>query len=173
MQFLMLKKCIILIFFIFTLIAGSCKKVYESDLSPIVINELMAVNYLTAADQNNQFDDWIELKNLSSRTVDISGYYLSDSKTNPTKWTVPYGTKISGNGYLIFWADKDTTQSGLHTNFKLSSTGENIVLSKPDKTITDKVAYPAQSLELSYSRRPDGTGDFRWQNATFNSRNGN
>lgn len=169
----MLNKSLILCILVLFLFFGSCTKVYENDLNPIVINELMAVNYLTAADQNNQFDDWIELHNLSSVTVDISGYYLSDSKSNPTKWTVPAGTKISGHGYLIFWADKDTTQSGLHTNFKLSFSGENLVLSKPDKTITDKVSYPAQTLELSYSRRPDGTGDFKWQNPTFNSTNGN
>jgi hypothetical protein len=169
----MLIKSLNLSFLVAILFLGSCKKVYESDLSPIVINELMAVNYLTAADQDNQFDDWIELRNLSSSAVDISGYYLSDSKSNPTKWMVPKGTKINGNGYLIFWADKDTTQAGLHTNFKLSSSGENLVLSKPDKTITDKVSYPAQSFELSYSRRPDGTGDFRWQTPTFNSTNGN
>jgi hypothetical protein len=168
----MLKKTLILHFIICVLILNSCKKVYESDLNPIIINELMAVNYLTAADQNGQFDDWIELRNLSSSAVNISGYFLSDSKSNPEKWVIPQGTTIAANGYLIFWADKDTTQAGLHTNFKLSSSGENLVLSKPDKTISDKVTYPAQSFELSYSRRPDGTGDFRWQNATYNGTNG-
>jgi len=149
----------------------SCEKTY--DLDAIVINELMAVNSYTASDQNGEFDDFIELYNLSSEVVVISDYYLSDSKSNPGKWKFPAGTSIAPNGFLIIWADKDTTQSGLHTNFKLSSLGESVVLSKPDMEIIDKVTYPAQTLELSYSRNPDGTGDFRWQNPTFNSRNGN
>jgi hypothetical protein len=158
--------CLSVLFFIV-----SCKKTY--DIDAIVINELMSVNSVTASDQNGQFDDWIELHNITSDQVDISGYYLSDSKSNPIKWKVPDGTSIAPNGYLIIWADKDTTQSGLHTNFKLSSLGETLVLSKPDKSTLDKVTYPAQTLELSYSRHPDGTGEFRWQNPTFNSGNGN
>jgi hypothetical protein len=155
---------------IITVLSFSCKKTY--DIDAVVINELMAVNSVTAADQNGQFDDWIELHNITPDQVDISGYYLSDSKSNPTKWKVPAGTSIPPYGYLIFWADKDTTQSGLHTNFKLSSTGENLVLSKPDKSTLDKVTYPAQTLELSYSRYPDGSGEFRWQNPSFGRGNG-
>jgi hypothetical protein len=148
----------------------SCKKTY--DIDAIVINEIMAVNSVTAADQNGQFDDWIELHNITADQVDISGYYLSDSKSNPTKWKVPAGTSIVPYGYLILWADKDTTQNGLHTNFKLSALGESLVLSKPDKIEIDKVTYPEQSLELSYSRYPDGTGEFRWQNPSFGRGNG-
>jgi hypothetical protein len=148
----------------------SCKKTY--DIDAIVINEIMAVNSVTAPDQNGQYDDWIELHNITSDQVDVSGYYLSDSKTNPVKWKIPSGTSIAPNGYLIIWADKDTTQSGLHANFKLSALGENLVLSKPDKSTLDKVTYPAQTLELSYSRYPDGTGDFRWQNPSFSRGNG-
>lgn len=161
------KSCCLIII----ILSGSCKKTY--DIDAVVINELMAVNSFTASDQNGQFDDWIELHNITSDAVDISGYYLSDSKSNPLKWKIPAGTSITPNGYLIIWADKDTTQSGLHANFKLSSLGENLVLSKPDKSTLDKVTYPPQTMELSYARHPDGSGDFRWQYPTYNFGNGN
>ena len=167
----MIRKIVYPCILIIMILLHSCEKTY--DIDAIVINELMAVNSFTVSDQNGEFDDFIELHNITSESVDISGYYLSDSKSNPAKWKVPAGTSITPNGYLIFWADKDTTQSGLHTNFKLSSLGETVVLSKPDKSIIDKVTYPAQTLELSYSRYPDGTGEFRWQNPTFNTGNGN
>lgn len=133
----------------------------------------MPVNNSTATDQNGEYDDWIELYNLSASSLDISGHYLSDSKKNIYKWQIPYGTSISGKSYLMIWADEDTTQFGLHANFKLSSSGETVVLSKPDGTLIDKVEYPAQTLELSYSRNPDGTGLFRWQKPTFNWTNNN
>jgi hypothetical protein len=116
----------------------------------------MSVNSTIEADQNGEYDDWIELFNSSSSVKDITGYYLSDSKKNIKKWQFPHGTSISGSGYLIIWADKDTTQIGLHSNFKLSSLGEKLLLSK---------------LELSYSRHPNGTGSFIWQNPTFNRTN--
>lgn len=165
-----IKKIIFLIPFIYIL-SFSCVKPEEPVYSDIRINELLPFNKTTAADQNGQFDDWIELYNLSSSTVDISEYYLSDDKDLRTKWKLPSGTLIRGMGYLIIWADEDTTQSGLHANFKLSSQGEELSLTSPDGILRDKVKYPAQSQELSWSRVPDGTGSFRWQSPTFNKTN--
>jgi hypothetical protein len=37
--------------------------------------------------------------------------------------------------------------------------------------LIDEAVYPPHDLELSYSRNPDGTGDFKWQNPTFNKSN--
>jgi hypothetical protein len=160
-----------LLLLLILIILYSCEKTYGPSYGDVVINELMSVNSTIVADQNGEYDDWIELFNLSTSVKDISGYYLSDSKKNIKKWQFPQGTSISGNGYLIIWADKDTTQIGLHSNFKLSSSGEKLLLSKPDGIIIDEVDYPTQTLELSYSRRPNGTGSFIWQNPTFNRTN--
>lgn len=162
----------IIILLIF-LIYNSCTR---DDNNPditksVVINELMAINSVTAADQDGEYDDWIELYNLSSNDITLGGYYLSDSKKNPTKWKFPAGTTIFGEGYLIVWADKDTTQAGLHTNFKLSSLGENVLLLSPDLEIIDKIEYGAQANELAYARIPNGTGSFIWRSATFNASN--
>jgi hypothetical protein len=156
---------------IFLSVLTSCKKTYETPPHDVVINELMPVNNTTITDEYGEYDDWIELFNLSSSTVDISGYFLTDNKKELTKWVFPHGTSIPGKGYLIIWADADSTQWGLHTNFKLSSSGEEVVLSKPDATIIDKVTYPAHSMETSYSKSPNGTGDFIWKKPTFNKSN--
>ena len=155
------------------LIQISCDKDDENpDINKdIVINEFMAVNSYTAADQDGEYDDWIELYNLSSEEIDMSGYYLTDSKNNLTKWKFPDGTSITGLGYLIVWADGDTNQVGLHTNFKLSSLGEKIILLTPELETIDKVEFNAQTNELAYARVPNGTGDFTWQTATFNYKN--
>jgi hypothetical protein len=151
----------------------SCKKTYETPDPTVVINEVMPKNTSTAADQNGEYDDWIELYNLTSATIDLSGYYLSDTKKDVTKWKFPSKTSIASNGYLIIWADNDTLEDGLHATFKLSASGEEAILSNPQKTIIDKVSFPAQTLELTYSRVPNGTGDFKWQSPTFNRSNGN
>jgi hypothetical protein len=150
----------------------SCKK--EDENPPIVaINELMPLNNHTVADQDGEFDDWIELFNNSNQEIDLSDYYLSDSDKNITKWKFPIGTTISAKGYLIVWADGDTDQVGLHTNFRLSADGEEVVLSNPEMVIVDYVKFGAQSAELSFSRVPNGTGEFSWQQPTFNGPNGN
>ena len=152
------------------LVVVSCKK-DENDVSKVVINELMAVNSYSAMDQNNQFDDWIELYNNTSSQVDLSGYYLSDSKSNLSKWKFPSGTSIAAKSYLIVWADSDTLQAGLHTNFKLSSSGEKVFLVTPGLEIWDKVEYDEQNSELSYARVPNGTGEFKWTAPTYNIKN--
>jgi hypothetical protein len=167
----MLKK-IILFVFVASIISSSCKKTYEHPDASVVINEVMPVNSSTAADQDGEYDDWIELFNLTSASINLSGYYLSDDKKELTKWQFPEGTYIPANGYLIIWADNDYLQQGLHASFKLSSTGESVVFSTPDKVITDKISYEANNLELSYSRVPNGTGDLKWQTPTFNRSNG-
>jgi len=149
----------------------SCKKEKDQVIKNVVINELMAVNSTIVSDQNGEYDDWFELYNLTLEDIDISGYYLSDNVTKTSKWKIPAGTVIKSEGYLVIWADKDTTQAGLHTNFKLSSGGEELVLSEPDLSVIDEISYPAQKTELSFSRVPDGTGSFRWQHPTFNTTN--
>jgi hypothetical protein len=139
--------------------------------SSIVINEVMPYNVSYVADQNGEYDDWIELYNNSSLSFDISGYYLSDSKSRLSRWEIPSGATINGNGYLVFWADKETTQTGLHTNFSLSKDGEKVYFVTPDFLIIDEVEYPATTKQLSYSRYPNGTGSFIWKSPTFNASN--
>jgi hypothetical protein len=167
----MVIKKIVILFFVCAGLMSACKKPDEPAKSDIVINELLPVNTSVMPDQNGEYDDWIELYNLSGEVKDISGYFLSDNKDHFSKWEFPSGTTIPGNGYLIIWADDDSAQVGLHSNFKLSSLGEEVLLSAPDGTLEDKVIYPGQTLELSFSRNPDGTGSFRWQTPTFNSSN--
>ena len=152
------------------LILVSCEKQNTVE-SSVVINELLAVNKTVAADQDGEFDDWIEMYNNGSVNLDLAGYYLSDNKSRLTKWKFPPGSIINAGSFLIIWADEDTIQNGLHANFKLSSEGESLYFITPDKLIIDKVSYSEQTFQLSYSRIPDGTGDFIWNTPSFNASN--
>lgn len=167
----MFKRKTSILFLIILTVNYSCEKAKDPIAGDLVINELMPVNSTVVADQNGEYDDWIELYNSTPLSKDISGYYLSDKRSNFSKWQIPQGTSVPANGYLIIWADKDTTQTGLHSNFKLSSLGEVVLFSKPDGTLIDEVTYPGQTLELSFSRYPNGTGTFKWQKATFGKTN--
>lgn len=137
----------------------------------LVINEFMASNDVTAADQDDEYDDWIELYNNSSSAIDLEGYSLSDDAEDLTQWTFPEGTQIQANGYLIIWADDDEDQSGLHANFKLSAGGESIFLVNVKGEIVDEVSYVDQTTDVSYGRSPNGTGNFQSMDPTFNAEN--
>lgn len=131
----------------------------------------MSSNMETASDPSGDYDDWVELYNNSDVTVDLTGYYLTDNHNNFRKWEFPAGTKIAGKGYLIVWADDEVTQPGLHANFKLSADGEELLLITPGLKIADYVVFGIQPAETSYSRIPNGTGNFSWQYPTFNGVN--
>lgn len=124
--------------------------------TPVVINEIMASNTATLADPQGEFDDWIELHNITEQEVDLTGRYLSDEPNNPRKWAFPLNTKIPANSYLLVWADEDgAATSGLHASFKLSADGETVYLADTDanfNAVLDNVTFGSQNTDQSYSR---------------------
>ena len=124
--------------------------------SPVVINEFMAENGSTLADPQGQFDDWIELHNLTAEQVDLTGHYLSDNLANPRKWQFPDGTRIAAGGYLLIWADENGTDTpGLHASFKLASDGETILFVDSDgnnNALLDSITFGPQTKNSSYGR---------------------
>lgn len=139
----------------------------------IVINEFMASNDSLSGivDEFGETDDWVELHNLTNTTIDISGYGLSDDYTLLDKWVFPSGIFIPANGYLIVWTDNDDEQGSLHTNYKLNSSGERIVLSNTSNVVLDSISYGNQETNVSMARIPNGTGPFIQQAPTFNANN--
>lgn len=128
------------------------------------INEIQADNRGTVADPSGQFDDWIELRNLTNDTLDLTDFHLTDDPDNPTKFRIPAGTSIGPRGRLLFWADEQGSQGPLHLNFKLSATGEYVGLFGPeglDGVLLDQVHFPPQRPNMSLARIPDGRGPFR------------
>lgn len=124
--------------------------------SPVVINELMASNTGTLADPQGEFDDWIELRNLTDQPLDLTGHYLSDEPNNPRKWAFPAGTVLPADGYLIVWCDEDGLATpGLHASFKLSASGETVFLTDTDanhNAILDSVAFTNLGTDEAYGR---------------------
>ena len=137
----------------------------------IAINEIMSVNDAAVQDDLGEYDDWVELFNLTDEAVDLSGWHLSDNAWSLDKWEIPAGTVIEAGGYLIVWADDDGSQGDLHANFKLSGSGESLTLSTPDEWIVDQINFPVSSADLGYARVPNGTGDFVFQTHTFSANN--
>lgn len=142
-----------------------------SAVSDLVINEFMASNDTTVADQDGEFDDWIELYNNGNTIINLDDYTLSDDGTDLAQWTFPDGTSIAPNGFLIVWADDDEGQAGLHTNFKISASGESLYLSDANGDIIDDITFGAQTTDVSYARIPNGTGSFQAVASTYNANN--
>ncbi len=138
--------------------------------SDLVINEFMADNETAVADQDGEYDDWIEFYNNGTEDIVLLGFYLSDDAGEPDQWTFP-DTTIAAGGYLIVWTDNDEDQDGLHANFKLSKSGESILLSDATLNIIDEIAFEQQKTDTTTGRFPNGTGGFKFMIPTFGGEN--
>jgi len=94
----------------------------------LVINEILASNIGGAVDELGDLEDWVEIFNPGSVTVDLGGMFLSDDFDDRHKWEFPAGINLAPGGFLIVWADNETTEGPLHANFRLSNGGEEIGL---------------------------------------------
>lgn len=138
----------------------------------VVINELMASNTSTEADEVGEYEDWVELHNNNDFSVDLSGFYLTDNTANLAKWEIPSGTVIPANGYMVFWADEDSAQGPLnHMNFKLSAAGELLYLLDASLAIVDSITFGQQVADMGFARIPNGTGPFEIKEPTYNDNN--
>lgn len=122
--------------------------------SKILISEFMAVNSNSIVDGDGDHSDWIELYNNTSNSIDLKGWFLTDKADNLKKWEFPSVVIAKGAYLVIFASEKDTTDSNksLHTNFKLSGSGEYLAICEPDSTISYAYSplFPSQGQDVSY-----------------------
>ncbi|MHC4440052.1 MAG: lamin tail domain-containing protein, partial [Planctomycetota bacterium] len=91
----------------------------------VVINEVLAHSHGGAP-------DWIELYNSHYATINVSGWFLSDSSDNLLKYEIPNGTRIGPRDYLVLYEDLNfgnPDDPGCHEPFALSENGERLFLS--------------------------------------------
>jgi hypothetical protein len=128
-------------------------------LVSVFINEWMADNDAVLADPaDGQYEDWFELYNAGTNTVDLSGYTLTDNLGTPAKWVVSNGVSIAAGGFLVVWADGEPKQNtnGVHADFSLSKGGEALGLYAPDGAAIDMITFGTQTLNVSEGRWWDG-----------------
>ena len=137
-----------------------------STLQPVIINEWMADNAGPnglADPADDLFQDWFELFNPNTNGFNLSGYYLTDNLSQPTKWRIPTNTVIGARDFLLVWADNETHQntglpgSDLHAGFQLNAGGEAIGLFAPNGvTPQSTILFGRQVENISQGFFPDG-----------------
>lgn len=129
----------------------------EPVLSPdsVVINEILSHSHGSAP-------DWIELLNRSGQSIDIGGWYLSDSASDLRKFRLPSRTLQDGE-FALYYEDTDFGSAAIPTGFGLSELGETLYLSAADEngTLTGYryvVVFGAAETGVSFGRHVTSTG---------------
>ena len=141
------------------------KSLYESKThdSFLFINEFMASNDTQNTDEYGEYDDWVEIFNGGTTTVDLGGYFISDDHEIPVQ--IPTGapgkTMVEPGGFILLWFDNTPEQGPLHIAYKLSSAGDAIHLYDVDGvTRMDSYSFSHQTTDVSEGRESDG--DEKW-----------
>ena len=122
----------------------------------IVINEVLSHTDLPEVDA-------IELRNATGAPIDISGWYLSDTRDNYTRFQIPAATSIPANGFITF-DEIDFNSSGTPGDFALSgSRGDDVYLLEANAAgnptrFVDHVEFGGSFNGVTLGRWPDGVG---------------
>ena len=140
--------------------------------SPVVLNEVLADPAADAAGDANgdgvrdgADDEFVELLNRGSESVDLSGWTLADAAA--VRHEFPAGFILAAGQYHVVFGGGSPT--GIPSSFELASTGglslnntgEEVSLVGPDGTPRDVHAWGSEgNTNQSMIRVPDGTGDW-------------
>lgn len=122
---------------------------------PLVINEAMSANPYGVRSVAEGLD-WVELRNISEESIELSGYYLSDDKDDYLLWQLPEATLRPGQRYLIV-CDKDAKTEYPCAPFSLKAERETLYLSTATE-LCDYVSLHDIPFTGSCGRAEEGNG---------------
>jgi hypothetical protein len=128
--------------------------------STLLLTEINPSNDTAFIDNKGNQSDYIEIYNAGSETVELTGYGLSDDPGKVMKWKFP-SASIESGAYLVVFASgddsgTDISSGAIHTNFRISTYRESIVLADAAGYILDRVDVNEVPQGCSYSRVYDG-----------------
>ena len=125
----------------------------------VQITEFVSSNAHGLNDSDGQASDWIEIYNDTNNAVDLAeGFYLTDDVDNTKRWKFPdvAASHLDPKQYLVVFASgrNEVDRDGqLHTNFKLSRSGEYLALVREagdEINILSEYDYPEQRTDVAY-----------------------
>jgi hypothetical protein len=137
-----------------------------TDSTLLLINEVLGNTPTLTTDLGNA-SDWLELYNPSDAPLQLNAdeWFVSDNITELDQFALPALTIPARGHLLIFCDDSNRVTTQIHTNFKISSAGDMLVLSKKEGDVfllADSLFSGVQDPGLSKARIPDGGAI--WQN---------
>lgn len=106
-----------------------------SSKSQVELSEISITNISSIADEDNEYQDWLEIRNAGATAININGFGVSDDPLIPFKWTCPNYLLQSGEHKIIFASEKNRKPSIDHyESIILASENWNYLLpvSEPD-----------------------------------------
>ncbi|MFN0033005.1 MAG: CotH kinase family protein [Flavobacteriales bacterium] len=133
----------------------------------LYINEVMAENDNSITDENGEHEDWLELWNGTTASINLDGKYLTDELQDWNKFPLP-AVNLPAGQFLLVWLDNEPEQAALHATFRLGSNDNNIwLITMQDGSPRHQDAFwPCISqADFSQERITDGSNTIMTTNA--------
>ena len=118
----------------------------------IQINEVSGNNADIALDEEGTVCDYVELYNAGPLRCTVYKLYITDDSENLQKMEIPAAT-IPAKGYLLVKLDDGRISIN-------KDSAETLTLSTENGKILDQVTTTVMEQDHSFSRRPDGSGNW-------------
>jgi hypothetical protein len=105
----------------------------------VVINEI-----LPSPEGPDSEEEWIEIFNQNNFEADLSKWQIADTAGGTFTYTLPAGTKISAQGFLVLPRPE--------SKITLNNDEDGLLLIQPNGNILDKVNYQKAPLSQSYNK---------------------
>ena len=156
-----MKYAVLLLLFV-ALTIGLCVPAYsQTTFDHIVINE---IDTNPNGDDSLAVSEWVELYNPTDSDVDISGWKIASTTVLKKTFTIPDGTILSPDKFLIF----------TYAKIWFTDSGELVELRNADGIVIDKTPSISdlQNNFLSWQRSYDGYSDWEFSLGSPGGSNG-
>ncbi len=139
---------------------GSPGKAGIGNFTDIVVNEVLTHTDLPQKDA-------VELYNTTNASINVGGWYLSDSNNNYAKFRIPNNTIIPAHGYLVYDEDDfnpNPSNPGPNDFSFSAAEGDDTWLLAANTSgkllrFADRGEFGAAANGVSFGRWPNGTGE--------------
>lgn len=118
----------------------------------IVINEVCSHNTSDTTDEENKYEDWIELYNSGAAPVNLNGYRIADQTPDPSVWNLPDITLDPGSHFVLFASEKNRKVKIHHWETAVKE--------------TDTWKYTAPANDPPANWKQTGFNDATWMSGT-------
>ena len=131
---------------------------YSAITGSVQLNEILLTNINGDNAPWARRPSWLELRNPSGSSVDLSGWRLRDPRNPGTSWAIPSGTSIAAGAHLAIWCDPTqagSTVAALNLNNPIPLVDGVELVNAASQTV-DRIAWGAQLPDLSIGRVSGG-----------------
>ena len=119
---------------------------YAAAQTDVRFSEVMTAN-VSSLNVKDTYPDWIEITNVGGSEINLYGWAITRSGDPSRIYRFP-GMKLAPGEYFVVYADKGEGDD--HAPFRLSSSGETLLLLDSAGNTADSVNVPALKDDTSY-----------------------